>query len=388
MAVSLPIEDVASAADIMFLLLFLQVNVAAIRIRNMFGKELDYGYRMPFFPVTPLLGIISMLFLVIYMFNYSPKGWFAAIIWIIIGSMVYYGYSLGKEKVEKGKIARQISPGDYHVIVPISKLMNVEPLITVAAAIARPHNSEVIALHVIAVPRQTFLETGHQFIKDSEIIFEKAISKGKELGVEVRKKIVVSHKISEAILDVAKSGKSNLILLGGTEKLLRGKIKQSIPQIVMRYAECDVGVLFPKNFKEIKRILVPLGLGEHDYRVKFAEKLMDFFDAKLTILTVIEDHKQVEPARKKQQEVARLLNRSVSFDIEVSYSVVDKIIERSEDYDLIIIGPSTEWIMHDFLFGSVSDKIFRDARCSVLILKEPEPHAETWIDLIYDKLTK
>ena len=34
MAISLPIEDVASAADIMFLLLFLQVNIAMIRLRK------------------------------------------------------------------------------------------------------------------------------------------------------------------------------------------------------------------------------------------------------------------------------------------------------------------------------------------------------------------
>ena len=118
MAVSLPIEHVASAADIMFLLLFLQVNIAVIKIRNKFGKELDYGYKMPFFPVIPILGIITQLFLAIYMFNYSPLGWYATIIWIALGVLVYFGYSVGKEKVEKGKKARQLSPGDYRIVVP------------------------------------------------------------------------------------------------------------------------------------------------------------------------------------------------------------------------------------------------------------------------------
>jgi len=135
MAVGLPIEDVASAADIMFLLLFLQVNVAVIMIRKKFGNELEYGYKMPFFPVIPVLGIISQLFLAIYMFNYSPTGWYTSIIWIGIGFLMYFGYSLGKEKIEKGKVARQITPGDYRVLVPLSRIKSVRPLVTIAAGI-------------------------------------------------------------------------------------------------------------------------------------------------------------------------------------------------------------------------------------------------------------
>ena len=49
MAVSLPIEDVACAADIMFLLLFLQVNIAMIRLRKK-RKDLDRGFKAPLFP--------------------------------------------------------------------------------------------------------------------------------------------------------------------------------------------------------------------------------------------------------------------------------------------------------------------------------------------------
>ncbi len=70
MAVSLPIEDVASAADIMFLLLFLQVNLAMIRLRKK-RKDLDRGFKVPFFPYLSIAGILLLLFLAIYMFKYS-----------------------------------------------------------------------------------------------------------------------------------------------------------------------------------------------------------------------------------------------------------------------------------------------------------------------------
>ncbi|MDF1532819.1 MAG: amino acid permease, partial [ANME-2 cluster archaeon] len=98
MAIGLPIEDVASASAIMFLLLFLQVNLAVIVIRKKFGSELEYGYKMPFFPLIPILGIVTQLFLALYMFNYSPTGWYSIIIWTSIGFVVYFGYSVNKEK--------------------------------------------------------------------------------------------------------------------------------------------------------------------------------------------------------------------------------------------------------------------------------------------------
>jgi basic amino acid/polyamine antiporter, APA family len=70
MAVSLPIEDVASAADIMFLLLFLQVNLAMINLRKK-RKDLDRGYKAPLYPYLTIVGILLLLFLSVYMFKYS-----------------------------------------------------------------------------------------------------------------------------------------------------------------------------------------------------------------------------------------------------------------------------------------------------------------------------
>ena len=47
MAYALPLEDIAHASAVIFLLLFTQVNLAVISIRRMYGDKLDYGYKTP-----------------------------------------------------------------------------------------------------------------------------------------------------------------------------------------------------------------------------------------------------------------------------------------------------------------------------------------------------
>lgn len=386
MAVSIPIEDVASAADIMFLLLFIQVNVAAIAIRKKFGNEIEYGFKTPFFPLIPVLGILSQLFLAIYMFKFSPLGWYVTIFWIGIGFLIYFGYSLNKETIEKGKLARSISPGDYRIVVSLSHLKSVKNLITIGAGMAKAQKNELVALHVIAIPRQTFLEMGNQFIRESQPIFDTALATAKKFGVVINKKIVASHNIPEAILDVARSGKSNFILLGGTEKVFHGKIKQSIPHILMRSADCDVGIFFPKNFNGVGKILVPLGLRDHASRVKIAADLAIFFNAKLKIFSVINDRQNIQTVKKMHDEAIASLKITADCEIKVAESIDNEIIRKSRDYDLCIIGPSTEWILHEALFGSLPDKIIKESNCSVLIIKHPEQNAESWIGMIVDKI--
>ena len=156
----------------------------------------------------------------------------------------------------------------------------------------------------------------------------------------------------------------------------------------MRSADCDVGVFFPKNFKDVKKILVPLGMGKHSHRIQIASDLADFFNANMTIFTAVNDEKSVPPAKNMHDEAMKLLNKDIDREIKGAISIEEVILQKSKDYDLCIIGPSTEWILHDVLFGSLPDKIIKKSNCSVLIIKHPEQQTESWIGMIVDKIRK
>ncbi|HUP12336.1 MAG TPA: amino acid permease, partial [Niastella sp.] len=89
MAYTLPLELIAQASAVIFLLLFTQVNFAVITIRRIYGDKLDYGFKTPFFPVIPIIGIILMIGLALYLLVTAPFSWVIAILWVLVGFAIY-----------------------------------------------------------------------------------------------------------------------------------------------------------------------------------------------------------------------------------------------------------------------------------------------------------
>ena len=85
MASGLPLDQIAIAAGVIFLLLFTQVNLAAINIRRIYGDKLDYGFKTPFFPVIPIVGIFLKIGLAIYLLVTDPLSWVITIVWVRLG---------------------------------------------------------------------------------------------------------------------------------------------------------------------------------------------------------------------------------------------------------------------------------------------------------------
>ncbi len=68
------------------------------------------------------------------------------------------------------------------------------------------------------------------------------------------------------------------------------------------------------------------------YRVKIAETLVTFFNAEMTLYTVVKNDESVPAAREAQEEAVELLNREVNREIEIASSIEDAILKKSKDY--------------------------------------------------------
>ena len=83
MALTLPIEAVGSAASLIFLLTFAMVNLSVIVLRRK-EPDLPRRYRVPLYPIVPVLGIVLNVFLALYQFSFQPIAWYVTLGWVAV----------------------------------------------------------------------------------------------------------------------------------------------------------------------------------------------------------------------------------------------------------------------------------------------------------------
>jgi APA family basic amino acid/polyamine antiporter len=80
----LDLREAAAITSFSILFVHLTVNLSAIRLRR--KKPNNAGFRVPLYPLFPLLGFFSCLFL---MFSLPQVSWFVAVVVMVIGIVVY-----------------------------------------------------------------------------------------------------------------------------------------------------------------------------------------------------------------------------------------------------------------------------------------------------------
>jgi APA family basic amino acid/polyamine antiporter len=88
MAAFLPLRILAELVNIGTLLAFVIV-CAAVLIMRRIHPEVHRPFRVPFCPVTPVLGIVCCLIL---MFSLPAENWLRLGVWLVVGLTIYFSY--------------------------------------------------------------------------------------------------------------------------------------------------------------------------------------------------------------------------------------------------------------------------------------------------------
>lgn len=105
LAALVPLGPLADATAIGTLFAFALVNVAVVVLRRS-RPDLPRAFRVPGAPVTPILGVLACAYL---MFSMSPSVWAAFLVWLAVGLVVYFGYSMRRSRLETEPTAAPLS---------------------------------------------------------------------------------------------------------------------------------------------------------------------------------------------------------------------------------------------------------------------------------------
>jgi amino acid transporter/nucleotide-binding universal stress UspA family protein len=383
MAIALPIQDVASAADIMFLLVFLQVNVALLRMRKTHPK-LQRGFRVPMVPVVPVLGIVTQLFIAVYMFVYSPKAWISAAGWLVLGVAVYKFYASRTEEEALSVLAlaeAEAARKDYRVLVVPFGQEQVKPLMRLASALAKNYEGEVTAVSVVESPPNIRLRRFAGDLNESRTLLRLAENFAHESEVPFHRFIKVSHRASYGILETAREEKSNFILVGPLRKEgLAGQFREIVLLNVLEHAPCNVAIFRGEALSQVRRVLLAVeNTPSSQLAVNVAPAVAADLDVPVTVLHLVPPE---TPAPEEQQAAAWLdeITRELPFRtppetrVLRSADVARSIIDEARETDLLLMGASRYAGKISSLFTSeVEERVMAGACIPVLLLKRYQP---------------
>jgi amino acid transporter/nucleotide-binding universal stress UspA family protein len=376
----LPIEDVAAATSMMFLLLFLMVNIAAIVLRRT-QPDIDRGYKIPFYPIPTILAILTNAYLAVQLFQFSAKAWYFGIIWVVIGLFAYFMYFSEKEAMEKPKeilLEEVLVSRDFSVLVPVANKQHSRILGFIGSILAKANQGEVLALNVVQVPPQLTLGEGRLFLKEGRAVLDKAITQAKELDVPVHTIIRLGRNVASAVRQTALENASNLIVLGwpGYTRST-GKLFGSVIDPIVDNPPTDVIVVRYRERRPLKKIMVPFSGALNSrkalkYAVDMAKNCIAA-PAQITLLHVLPPIPR-NAERIRAEDAIREVLRDMDYDhIETVFAESDElvgtILEQSEGHDLIVLGATEEPIFKNLLVGTMPERIARNAKVTVMMVK-------------------
>lgn len=95
LAAFVSLGSLADVTSIGTLFAFGLVNIAVIILRRT-EPDRQRSFRVPFSPVTPLLGLAFCIYM---MFSLGLPSWIAFIVWMVMGFVIYFGYSVRKARL-------------------------------------------------------------------------------------------------------------------------------------------------------------------------------------------------------------------------------------------------------------------------------------------------
>ena len=384
MAVAFPIEDVASGASITFLLLFLMVNIALIRLRTT-RPDLVRPFRAPFVPWLQIISIGLQLVLAVELFELSPTAWVTTGVWLLLGLLVYsrYGGIQEATKIEDTILLEEtVAMRDYSVLLPVANEVMARQLANFGALFALANRGELFALNVIRVPAQLGVTDGRAFLRRSRPLLDEVVAVGREFNVPVRTMLRLGRDISDSILSAAQEREANLMILGWPGQTRhRDQAFGTIIDLMAQNPPCDLAVVrFRRSSAPMQKILVPVAGGPNtrmalELAVTQADALEQVTGQRPTVvalnLALGESPTAEQMDRQRQQLIDQFELAELPIEIEVTHAqdVVEGILAAAVNCDQIVIGASEERLLEQSLFGSIPQRVAEEAPVTTVMVK-------------------
>jgi amino acid transporter len=386
MAVALPIEAVASAADIMFLLLFIQVLLVLIALRRK-RPDLDRGFHMPLVPFLPVVGIVLQAGIAVYLFFYSPRAWLAALAWIAVGAGVFYSYSRKRDHAYSRMVAGReaATRRQYRILACFANPAGATAIQKAAEGIALHFNGEVVALSVAEVAEGRRLAQGLDGVAEAEALVRTQTEAMRERGVPARAMLKVSHRISYGIVETAIEEECNLILVGRARRAsFLERFAATVVDRVVHSGPAQVVEVSAASWPaRVRAVLVALEQGPNaQLTLDVARALAEESQASLRAVHVVDPEIRDDDIEGAKADLLKQHGpRGFGLELQVrrAADVIVGVLREARGADVIVVGGTEAGALEHLLGYALPLELADRTRKPVVIVYEMPAEPKRWM---------
>jgi amino acid transporter/nucleotide-binding universal stress UspA family protein len=378
------VEQLSQAASVLHLVVYGLLNIALIVFREAEPEEYNPDFRVPLYPIVPILGAVLSFSLIYFM---NPSDWILS--GVLVGGAAVWYFAYARRHVEEAGLladylmedseempdaavsaAEAVSPEDYRVMVPVSNPRTERDLIRLGGAVAKAKKGKIVAVHVVTVPDQTSLRRASEsdaFTGD-EAVIENAREHAEEMGVPIETHTVFSHRSLEEVFDAARTYNADMAVMGwGDEGRLSAGRAESVVDELAHDLPCDF-LVYDDRDGDSSRVLLPTAGGVHsELGAEVARALREAVGSEIRLLHVADDRQEGEEFLKEWAEA----NGLADAELVVRTGDVEAAIEdEAEDATLLLMGAVSEGLLSRLVGGSLVYDVVNEVETSVVIAEK------------------
>lgn len=374
-----PLEFIVKSANFCLLVSLLPVSLA---LRNIYRSQPNKKPKTLWKRVLPELTLVTNLGLLFTLDWLSLLFGFQL---TIVGGVIFFFYS--RKRVARTKTGLQITLTEdkpklkilkgERILMPMANPHTQKGIFELCQALLANRGGEIVALHIANAPEQMDFRTALSNSNRSLELLERVTTWKSLKKVKVRPVIRASHKLGLGIVHAAEEERCDLTIMGYAGQN-SNPVADNLMEYVINNARTNFIFYKAKNPTlpfQPKRIAISLGSRLNlDLMVRFAGSVAAYFGGKLSFLNILPEEYTAE----QQMETGKILIEAIQrhsakalYDMQVLASdhPIDTLVEKSKDFDLLIVGTTKVGFLQRMVVGNFATQITERAHCSVAIVR-------------------
>ncbi len=262
---------------------------------------------------------------------------------------------------------------ETHILVCLAQQSTAVGLVRAAVALLAGQPGKLTLLQLVSP--STSLGVTAQEIKNQDVT-DIAMREVAEAKVPANTLSLPTLRIARDITLVAQHHQADWVVLGSHRGILDPSALGGVVDHVLKRAKANVAILVAKKSQPIEQVLVPyLGEAQDAGALLAAYRISRSKNVQITIVHV------VSPKRDNTAQplgVAAMVEKylpnvdggnQIRMQVIESDRPVDVVLEKSRDFDLMILGLSPLWKLRHNLLGAAQTSVAQLAGCSLLIVR-------------------